>query len=242
VTPAVLYEDDDLLIVDKPAGVVVHPSYKNPSGTLLDALTARAAAWPSGMRPSLVGRLDKQTSGIVIVAKHARAHAALQRAVASREARKLYLAIVRGTPPASGTIDLALTHDPVDRRRRLASDTGAPSVTDFERLDTGDGACGPVALLQCRLRTGRRHQIRVHLASRGWPIVGDAMYGEAIDGVARHALHAWRMAFTHPSSGVRLEIEAPPPQDFCSLLYSCLATTSSGMSGSALLQLAKNRS
>jgi 23S rRNA pseudouridine1911/1915/1917 synthase len=242
VTPAVLYEDDDCLIIDKPAGVVVHPSYKNPDGTLLDALAVRAATWPPGTRPSLVGRLDKQTSGLVLVAKHAHAHARLQRAVAARDAQKLYLAIVRGAPPLSGTIDLPLTHDPDDRRRRIVAEGGAASVTEFERIAASDSARGPVALLQCRLLTGRRHQIRVHLAANGWPIVGDAVYGEAVDGVTRQALHAWRLAFTHPSTQARVDVEAPPPQDFCSLLYSCFADTSSGMSVSAFFQLAKKRS
>jgi 23S rRNA pseudouridine1911/1915/1917 synthase len=237
-----VYEDADLLIVDKPAGLVVHPSYKNPDGTLLDALTARASTWPPGSRPSLVGRLDKQTSGLVLVAKHAQAHARLQRAVAARDAQKLYLAMVRGTPPISATIDLPLTHDPHDRRRRIVADGGAASVTVFERLATCDSALGPVALLQCRLITGRRHQIRVHLAAQGWPIVGDAVYGEAVEGVTRHALHAWRLAFTHPSTRTRVEVEAPPPQDFCSLLYSCFADTSSGMSASASFQFEKKRS
>jgi len=243
LTPVdVLYEDADLLVVDKPAGLVVHPSYKHPGGTLLDALMAREPAWLPDTRPSLVGRLDKQTSGLVLVAKHARAHAALQHILASREAEKIYMAIVRGTPPLSGTIDLPLTHDPIDRRRRIVAEGGAPSATEFECLAAGVCAHGPVAVLRCRLRTGRRHQIRVHLAASGWPIVGDAVYGEAIEGVTRHALHAWRLAFRHPSTGARVEVEAPPPQDFCSLLYSCFADTSSGRSASAFFQFAKKRS
>ncbi len=240
--PAILYEDDDLLAVDKPAGVVVHPSYKNPSGTLLDALVALAQQWPVGQRPSIVGRLDKFTSGLVIVAKHATAHAALQRALAARDAQKIYLAVVCGDPPDHDTVDLPLAHDPSDRRRRIVSSDGAPSVTEFERLECGRGACGTVALLRCRLRTGRRHQIRAHLAARGWPIVGDSTYGEALEGFGRHALHAWRASFMHPETRRQIEVEAPPPQDFCSLLYSCFAETSSGRSGSALFQFEKNRS
>ena len=233
MTPDVLHEDDDMLAVDKPAGIVVHPTYKNRDGTLLDAL-------PSGSR--VVTRLDKWTSGVVIVAKHAAAHAVLQRALALPDAEKIYFAIVRGIPPQSGVIDAPLAPDPADRRRRIISLSGAPSVTEFDRLQSGDGVHGAVSVLRCRLRTGRRHQIRVHLASRGWPILGDTVYGEALDGVSRHALHAWRVAFTHPSTGAFVAIEAPPPQDFCSLLYSCFAEMSSGMSASAFAQFAKNRS
>ena len=239
---AILHEDDDLLVVDKPAGVVVHPSYKNADGTLLDELLARAGGWRADQRPSIVGRLDKFTSGIVLVAKHARAHADLQRATASPGAEKIYLALVRGVPPESGEIDLPLAHDPDDRRRRMVCATGARSVTRYQRLASGVGTFGNGSLVRCRLHTGRRHQIRVHFASQGWPILGDAIYGEAIDGVARHALHAWRLAFAHPSRRERVAFEAPPPQDFCNLLYSCLAETSSGMSASALFQIAKNRS
>ena len=233
MTPDVLHRDDDLLAVHKPAGIVVHPTYKNREGTLLDAL-------PPGSR--VVTRLDKWTSGIVIIATRADAHAALQLALASPDADKIYLAIVRGAPPPRGTIDAPLAHDPADRRRRIVSPDGGPSVTEFERLASGDGAHGVVTLLRCRLRTGRRHQIRVHLASLGWPVVGDAVYGDAIAGVARHALHAWRVAFTHPATRQRVSVEAPAPQDFGSLLYSCFAETTSGMSASAFAQFLKNRS
>ena len=233
VTPSILYDDDDLFAVDKPAGLVVHPTYRNREGTLLDAL-------PPGSR--VVTRLDKLTSGVVVVAKDARAHAALQRALASPDAEKLYLAIVRGAPPAAGIVDAPLAHDPSDRRRRIVSAGGAASVTEFETIERGRGQCGEAALLRCRLRTGRRHQVRVHLASRGWPILGDAVYGGAVDGMTRHALHAWRVSFVHPATRMRVTIEAPAPQDFCSLLYSCFAETSSGMSASAFFQFAKNRS
>jgi 23S rRNA pseudouridine1911/1915/1917 synthase len=214
----VLYEDADLLVVDKPAGVVVHPSYKNPNGTLLDALMAIAVDWPPGQRPSIVGRLDKFTSGLVIVAKHAGAHAALQRALSSRDAQKIYLAVVRGVPPEAGTIDLPLAHDPNDRRRRIVSADGAPSVTEFARIETVRRGGSDVTLLRCRLRSGRRHQIRVHLAAQGWPILGDSVYGEALDGAARHALHAWRASCAHPSGGGRVEVESPPSSDFWNLV------------------------
>jgi 23S rRNA pseudouridine1911/1915/1917 synthase len=206
----ILFEDEWLLAVDKPAGLVVHPAYKNVDGTLLDELGAR---FP-GASLSVVGRLDKLTSGIVLLAKSAAVHAALQKRW--KHAEKEYLAVVSGrVEPASGSIDLPLGTDPADRRRRMVRPDGAPSVTTFERLDY-DATSGR-SLLRCRLMTGRRHQIRVHLAARGWPIVGDAVYGQALAGFPRHALHAWRLALAHPQDGRVLAIRAPLPEAFVSL-------------------------
>jgi len=215
VTPTVLFEDDDLVIVVKPAGVVVHPTYKNPDGTLLDAL-------PAGSR--IVGRLDRLTSGAVVVAKHGEAHAQLQRALAAPDAEKIYLALARGIADEHGRIDLPLGSDPSDRRRRIVTDRGAPSSTEFERLDTGmlDGAA--VSLLRCRLLSGRRHQIRVHLSARGWPIVGDATYGERLDGFPRLALHAWRLSFAHPRTDGRVAVTCQPPVEIDTLLARCALT------------------
>ena len=211
----ILFEDDDLMIVDKPAGLVVHPTYKNPDGTLLDAITAR------GGRPSVVGRLDRFTSGIVLIAKRPAVHAALQRALASAASEKTYLAIVRGTAEGRGAIELPLASDPDDRRRRVVSSGGAPSVTMFERLETGTLDGSTVSLLQCRLITGRRHQIRVHLAARGWPVLGDTVYGEALDGFTRLALHAWRVAFDHPRTRERVAITCGEPVEFRELMARC---------------------
>jgi len=229
----VLYEDDHLLAVNKSAGMVVHPSYKNVAGTLLDALRAYAYDWPDSQRPSIVGRLDKLTSGIVVVAKTAAVHAALQRKGAASETEKDYLAVVYGrVKVASGEIDLRLRHDPTDRRMIVASAAeGAASQTQFERLASIDAPEAGLSLLRCRLVTGRRHQIRVHLAASGWPIVGDPVYGEArwsaivdpaladtLRTFARQALHAWRVAFRHPITHEALRIEAPLPRDFQDLL------------------------
>jgi 23S rRNA pseudouridine1911/1915/1917 synthase len=227
----VLYEDDHLLAVDKPAGMVVHPAYKNPAGTLLDAILWRARDWPSGHRPSIVGRLDKLTSGIVILAKSAESHAALQRTLASRASAKDYLAVVYGVPDQRGEIDLPLAFDPNDRRRIVVADGGWRSTTEFERLSQVTAPRVGLSLLRCRLITGRRHQIRAHLAARGWPIVGDAVYCQprwrdvedpslaaALQSFPRQALHAWRVAFTHPISGARVTIEAPLPRDVEALL------------------------
>jgi 23S rRNA pseudouridine1911/1915/1917 synthase len=211
------YEDDDLLIVNKPPGQVSHPAIRHSSGTLLNALLAHAQGqWT----PALVSRLDKGTSGLVLVAKSTGMQTALQRLTAANGIEKDYLAIVQGKPPARGTIDLALDRDPWDRRRVTVRDRGGvPSVTTFQRVRTANAGAGtPLSLLRCRLVTGRMHQIRVHLAARGWPIVGDSTYGVACAGLDRQALHAWRLAFVHPGSGQRLDVKAPPPPDMARLL------------------------
>jgi 23S rRNA pseudouridine1911/1915/1917 synthase len=211
----VLYEDDDLLIVNKPAGQVSHPAFRNTSGTLLNALLAYAGGeWT----PTLVNRLDKQTSGLVLIAKSTAIQATLQRAMSRNEVEKDYLAIVHGKPsPARGTIDLALDRDPWDRRRVMVRDRGGQhSITRYERLETSRD--GQFSIVRCRLITGRTHQIRVHLAAKGWPILGDATYGKkGPSPIARQALHAWRLAFTHPRTREEVRIEAPIPPDFFSL-------------------------
>ena len=220
----ILYEDDDLLAVNKPAGLVVHPSFKNTSGTLINGLLAHARDWPAGSTPALLSRLDKLTSGIVIVTKRAEIHAALQRQMAARRIDKDYLAIVWGKPsPLRGTIDLALDRDPWDRRRITVTDRGGqPSVTRYERLSTS----GAFSIVRCRLITGRTHQIRVHLAAKHWPIVGDAAYGsktidanapEAAAKFKRQALHSWRISFRQPRTGRELAVEAPLPADMTAL-------------------------
>ena len=227
----ILFEDDHLLVVNKPPGIVVHPTHAQPDGTLMNALAWHARSWPPPCRPSVVGRLDKLTSGIVLVAKSAALHAQLQRSMARAE--KDYLAVVYGrvTPPR-GTIDLRLRRDPNDRRRVVASETiGAPSVTHFERIARVAAPRAGLALLRCRLVTGRTHQIRVHLAASGWPIVGDPIYGgngwsrltdvalsNALRNFPRQALHASQLAFVHPISMQRLVMEAPMPEDMGALL------------------------
>ena len=233
----VLYEDDHLLVLDKPAGVVVHPTYRHTAGTLMNALLWHARAWPGGSRPSLVGRLDKLTSGIVVVAKTAAVHAALQQQMASSRSEKDYMAVVYGrVNVARGEIALRLGHDRRDRRRIVVSEhAGAPSTTSFTRL----ARSGRLSLLRCRLVTGRTHQIRVHLAARGWPIVGDPEYMTAgtsgkprwsdiadaalagtLRSFPRQALHAWRVAFAHPVTGECLRLEAPVPDDLGCLLIA----------------------
>ena len=229
----ILHEDDHLLALDKPAGLVVHPTYKHTAGTLMNALLWYARAWPAGQRPSLVGRLDKLTSGIIIVAKTAALHAALQRELASGASEKDYLAVVYGrVNVARGEIALRLERDRGDRRRVVASATaGASSLTRFERLARVAAPRAGLSLLRCRLSTGRTHQIRVHLAARGWPLVGDPTYGEPrwsqvadatlaamLRTFPRQALHAWRLAVVHPVTRERLLLEAPVPADIEGLL------------------------
>lgn len=236
----ILFEDDYLIAVNKPAGMVVHPTHAQPAGTLLNLLMWCQRGWPAGTRPSLVGRLDKLTSGIVLVAKTAAVHAALQRRLTAADAQKDYLAVVYGrVQPGSGTIELRLRRDPEDRRRVAASrSTGTHCVTRFERLADVAAPRGGLSLLRCRLMTGRTHQIRAHLAARGWPIVGDPTYGEprwrsivdvdlasALRIFPRQALHAWRLAFTHPVTSARMEVEAPIPDDLRALLNACALET-----------------
>jgi 23S rRNA pseudouridine1911/1915/1917 synthase len=233
VAITVLYEDGHLLAIDKPAGLVVHPAHKNPSGTLMNALLWHARAWPSPQRPSLVGRLDKLTSGIVLVAKSAAVHAALQKTLASSATTKDYLAVVYGkVNVARGAIDLRLRRDPGDRRRVVASeDVGAPSLTRFERLARVSAPATGLSVLRCRLVTGRTHQIRVHLSARGWPLVGDPTYGEpqwrqvrdlalasVLRDFPRQALHAWRLTTRHPVTRAELTVDAPLPDDIQRLM------------------------
>lgn len=230
----VLFEDPHLMAVNKPAGMVVHPSYRHASGTLLNALLHLSARWPSGDAPALLTRLDKMTSGVLLIAKRREVVARLQHEMKAQRIDKDYLAVVHGVPPARGTIDLALDRDPWDRRKVTVTDRGGqPAVTRFERLAIGgiaeasetsnrDENVGGerFALLRCRLVTGRMHQIRVHLAAKGWPLVGDPVYGRPGAGpdFPRQALHAWRVAFTHPVTGERVGVTAPLPDDLAALL------------------------
>ncbi|MEQ1908272.1 MAG: RluA family pseudouridine synthase [Vicinamibacterales bacterium] len=231
-----LYEDDALLVVNKPAGIVSHPTFRHPTGSLLNRLLWHARTWPSDQRPSLVGRLDKLTSGAVVVAKTSRAHARLQRILASSRSVKSYLAVVYG-PMAKehGEISLRLRRDAGDRRRVVAtSDDGLTSLTRFERLAHADAEGCAVALVRCQLATGRMHQIRVHLTASGWPLIGDPKYGEprwetaragrvrdALQAFDRQALHAWRVSFSHPFTGDNIEVTAPVPADMGLLLEVC---------------------
>ena len=226
----VLFEDAAWLALDKPAGVVVHPAYRHAAGTLLNVVLARAA--DEGWMPRLVHRLDKQTSGVLLVAKTADAHRALAQAWATGAVRKHYLAITWGAPPRPrGEIRLPLGRDPLDRRRvTVAATGGRDSRTRYEVVARSRGLRAGLSLVHCELLTGRMHQVRVHLAAAGCPIVGDRVYGparpphladarlaEASAALPRHALHAWRLALTL-NPGPRRTLEAPVPADLRPLL------------------------
>lgn len=226
---AILYQDEHLIAVDKPPGMVVHPTYKNWSGTLLNALlwhlrdpaTLHASGEGRGARgdlePRIITRLDKETSGIVLVALTADIHARIQRETAAGRVRKEYLAVVCGTPePSRGSVALPLARSVADRRRVVVDPSGQDSRTDYDVLHSSRN----VSLVRCVLVTGRTHQIRVHLAARGWPVVGDRVYGQPHEEIARQALHAWRITLVHPISRQILELTAPPPADLCRLLPS----------------------
>ena len=211
----VVYEDEHLLVVDKPAGVVVHPGAGHASGTLVHGLAGRAAGGEED-RPGIVHRLDRDTSGLLVVARSDEAHERLQQLIRERQVERRYTALVRGRPRSwRGTIDAPIGRDRDDpTRRSLDTDTPREAVTHFEVAEL----LGGHALLDVRLETGRTHQIRVHLAAIDLPVVGDPVYGVPESALGRQFLHATRLAFTHPFNGERVEVESPLPDDLVAYL------------------------
>ena len=210
----IVYEDDALLVVDKPAGMVTHPAHGARDGTLVNALLAHAGQLPGDpLRAGLVHRLDRDTSGLLVVAKTAAAMTSLGKAMMKRAIERTYLGLVVGIPEhLKGTIDGALGRDPHNRLRYALRADGKPAVTHYELREHLVGA----AELIFRLETGRTHQIRVHMNAFGHPIVNDPVYGKVDTrfDLSGQALHAWQLAFPHPETGVRLSFEAAPPQDY----------------------------
>jgi len=211
------YEDDALLVVDKPAGVVVHPARGHRTGTLAQALAGRAAGGPDPWRAGIVHRLDRDTSGLLVVAKSEEAHRRLRALMAARRIEREYLALVEGRPPArTGTIDAPLGRDRRERKRvSVDTDTPRAAVTHF----SVERALPSATLLRVRLETGRTHQIRAHLQAIGHPVAGDPQYGRpGLYGLERQFLHAARLAFDHPITGGHLDVESPLPQDLTAAL------------------------
>ncbi len=209
----VIYEDDDLAVIDKPAGLVVHPGAGNESGTLVNAILAR---WPQigamnyiPRRRGIVHRLDKDTSGLILVAKNAPTLHRLVAQFQKRTVEKTYIALLERTPKTStGRVDVPIGRDPANRRKRAVLREGRPAVSEFtvvERLSDGK------ALVHVKLLTGRTHQIRVHMAFLGCPLVGDALYGFRRQFMRGQFLHAWRLCFDQPRTGERLCFESPLP-------------------------------
>lgn len=231
-----LYEDKDLIVLDKPAGLVVHPAPGNPDGTLVNALLAHCGPGFTGIgaerRPGIVHRLDKDTSGVMVVAKTQLANDALTQVFANRDLDRAYQALVWGLPsPAAGEIEGAIGRDKRDRKRMaVVASGGKYALTRYRTLKAWHAA---VALLECRLATGRTHQIRVHLATKGHPVVGDPLYlrrvpaaskgldsqlrGQLLD-FPRQALHAASLGFKHPRTGAALLFQAPLPADIQALI------------------------
>lgn len=217
----VLYEDAHLLVVNKPAGLVVHPAPGNWSGTLLNGLLARDGAAAQVPRAGIVHRLDKDTSGLMVVARSRAAMDALVGMIAQRSVVRQYVALAHRPWPGakSRTVNAPIGRDPRNRLRMAVVDTaqhaGKPARTDFECLDQSEMGCW----VHCTLHTGRTHQIRVHLASIGHPLVADALYGgSAAAGMQRQALHATRLAFAHPMAGQAMEFHSPVPADLAQAL------------------------
>jgi len=215
---SILFEDECVVVLDKPPGVVVHPTYKNTSGTLLNALLWRYRD-RAGVQPGILTRLDKDTSGVVVVALTPSLHAAMQRDMTASRVRKEYLAVVSGVPdPPMGRISLPLGRSSEDRRIVVVREDGARCETDYEVLERMAGPGASISMVRCTLLTGRTHQIRVHLAHRGWPIVGDRVYGLPSAMIARQALHAWRVAFPHPLTREPLVVTSTLPADIQALM------------------------
>lgn len=219
----IIYEDDDLAVIDKPAGMTVHPGMNNETGTLVNALLAR---WPEianmnveEKRAGIVHRLDKDTSGLIVIAKNDHAQQQLAEQFQNRTVEKTYIALVERRPQTvTGRIEAPIARDPKQRKRMAVVHHGKPAVTEFQVID--DQFSGNQALLKVNIHTGRTHQIRVHMAFIGSPIVGDSVYGFRKQRIRlkRHFLHAAALSFDHPTNGKRLLFESPLPTGLQNIL------------------------
>jgi len=219
----IVFEDDSLLVIDKPAGLVVHPGSGNWSGTLMNALLHHVPGIDAVPRAGIVHRLDKETSGLLVVAKTLEAQTDLVRQLQARTVKRQYLALASGVIRQAGTIDEPIARHPVQRIKMAVVRSGKPAVTHYRVLERFAQA----TLLECSLETGRTHQIRVHLAHLGHPLLGDPVYGRAVrhlPAFARQALHAMRLGLKHPRTGEAMQWEVPMPADMQSLLESLRAS------------------
>ncbi|MHB0777344.1 23S rRNA pseudouridine(1911/1915/1917) synthase RluD [Halomonas sp. WWR20] len=224
----IVYEDDHVLVINKPVGLVVHPAAGNPDGTLLNAVLHHCAALAAVPRAGIVHRLDKDTSGLMVVAKTLAAQTALVEQLQARTVSREYDAIVIGVMTSGGTVDAPIGRHPKDRKRQAVTASGKPAVTHYRVVERFRGH----TYVRCRLETGRTHQIRVHLAHKRFPLIGDALYAgrlkvpagasqtlkEILREFPRQALHARKLAFIHPASGERVEFQAGLPDDLLMLL------------------------
>ncbi len=222
----IVYEDEDLLVLNKPPGLVVHPGAGRTSGTLVNALLAydpRIAKVGSPLRPGIVHRLDKDTSGLLVVARNEVSYLKLSAQIKDRKVSRTYLALVHGDLPlAAGTIEAPIGRHPILRRRMAVVPTGRRAVTHYRVLER----FGEYTLVEVSLETGRTHQIRVHLAHIGHPVVGDPVYARRRNpfGLTRQALHAYRLALYHPRTGERMEFTVPLPDDLEEVLEKLRTT------------------
>jgi 23S rRNA pseudouridine1911/1915/1917 synthase len=220
----IVYQDSDIIVVDKPPGLTVHPAPGSPSGTLVNALLAICPdlqGIAGTLRPGIVHRLDKDTSGLLVVAKNDRAMRSLQQQLAERRVHKTYLALVHGVPaPRAGQIEAPIGRSSRNRKKMAIVENGREATTRYKVRDD----LGKYALLEVEPVTGRTHQIRVHLAAIGHPIVGDAVYGRSSPLVERQFLHAWKLAFGMPLGGRQMEFESPLPPDLRSALNAARAS------------------
>ena len=219
----VVYEDDDLLVVNKQAGLIVHPTHNFPDKTLANALVFRMQQTGQVFKPRFVNRLDMNTSGLLIVAKNAHCQDFLSNEMAANRVDKIYTAIVHGITEPSGTVDLPILKDPNHKARRIVSADGYPSVTHYKTLETFDikdtGKIRGYSLVELKLDTGRTHQIRVHMTHIGHPLVGDELYAQLYgyyedpEWMPRQALHAGALSFAHPADGHTVSVCVPIPED-----------------------------
>ena len=220
---AIVHEDDEIIVVDKPAGLVVHPGNGQPSGTLLNALLHHAPQLGEIPRAGIVHRLDKDTSGLMVVAKTLTAQTDLVRQLQARTVKRHYMALALGFVEGDGVVDAPMARHAVQRTKMAVVRSGGKEARTYYEVRERFEKC---TLLECRLDTGRTHQIRVHLASIKHPLAGDPTYGRAksgdarLDAFPRQALHAWRLALRHPAGGAEMSWESPLPDDFRQLLES----------------------